>query len=293
MHKLKLLAASLMFCSLTALYGQQESLVIGSGDMLHIQVYDTPEMDQHARVDDAGNIPMLFIGSVAVKGKTPAQAAQVISDAMIAKQMMRHPQVAVSVEQYATQGVSVLGEAGHPGVFTISTTRPILDVLSMAGGLNNAADRNIIIQRKGSSAHQETYFVANNPADSAREMTVSPGDVIIIPRASLVYVLGDVARPGGYPLFNNDSPATLLETLAEAGSPNRSAVLSGARLMRKTGGVYQQTQLDLAKVEKGKQPDLPLQANDVIFVPFSYAKNFVMSGSSVAASVASAAIYVH
>jgi polysaccharide export outer membrane protein len=293
MHKLKLLAASLAFCSLTSLHGQQESLTIGSGDLLHIQVYDTPELEQHARVDDAGNVPMLFIGAVAVKGKTPAQAAALIADAMIAKQMMHHPQVAVSVEQYATQEVSVLGEAGHPGVFSITTPRPILDVLSMAGGLNNLADHNIIIQRQGSTAHQETYFVANNPADSAREMTVSPGDTIIIPRTSLVYVIGDVARPGGYPLFNNDSPSTLLQTLAEAGSPNRSAVLSGARLMRKNGAVYQQTPLDLNKLQKGKEPDLPLQANDVIFVPFSYAKNFVINGSSVAASVASAAIYVH
>jgi polysaccharide export outer membrane protein len=292
MHKLTLLVASLALCALPSLHAQQESMVIGSGDMLHVQVYDTPEMDQHPRVDDAGNAPILFLGNVSVKGKTPAQAAALIADTMIAKQMMRHPQVTVSIEQYATQEVSVLGEAAHPGKFVITTPRPILDVLSMAGGLNNLADRHILIQRQGSATHQETYFVANNPTDSASEMMVAPGDIIIIPRTSLVYVLGDVARPGGYPLFNNDSPATLLETLAQAGSPNRSAVLSGARLMRKNGAGYQQTTLDIAKVEKGKQPDLPLQANDVIFVPFSYAKNFVITGSSVAASVASAAIYV-
>jgi polysaccharide export outer membrane protein len=105
-------------------------------------------------------------------------------------------------------------------------------------------------------------------------------------------VLGDVARPGGYPISMNDSPATLMQTLAEAGSLNRTAVIRGTHLLRKTNGSYTIVPVDIASIVQGKAPDPVLTADDVLFVPFSYTKNFLLNGSALAASVATAAVII-
>ncbi|HZL27677.1 MAG TPA: polysaccharide biosynthesis/export family protein [Acidobacteriaceae bacterium] len=291
MYKIAFLAGALL-CG-TSLLAQQESLVIGPGDLLKVQVYDTPELDQHPRVDDAGNIPLLFVGNIAVAGKTPGQAASAIASAMVAAQLMLHPQVSVTIEQYATQNVSVLGEVNKPGNYAIATPRPVLDVLSMAGGLNALADRHVIVRHHKVPGSREIYFAKNDAgADAERDVYVYPGDTVLVAKTHFVYVLGDVARPGGYPMSTSDSPMTMLETLSEAGSPNKTAIVTGAKLIRKTPSGTQEIGFNIAAIENGKQPDFAVEADDVIFVPFSYMKNFVITGTSVAASVASAALYV-
>jgi len=291
MYKIAFLVGALL-CG-TSLLAQQESLVVGPGDLLKVQVYDTPELDQHPRVDDAGNIPLLFVGNVAIAGKTPGQAASAIASAMVAAQLMLHPQVSVTIEQYATQNVSVLGEVNKPGNYAIATPRPVLDVLSMAGGLNALADRHVIVRHHKAPGLREIYFAKNDAgAGAEKDVYVYPGDTVLVAKTHFVYVLGDVARPGGYPMSTSDTPMTMLETLSEAGSPNKTAIVTGAKLIRKTPGGTQEIGLKIAAIENGKQPDFAVEADDVIFVPFSYMKNFVITGTSVAASVASAALYV-
>jgi len=270
-----------------------ESLLIGSGDLLHIEVYDTPQLDQHPRVDDAGNVPLLFVGGIALRGNTPGQAAALITAHLISAGVMNHPQVTVTVDQYATQDVSVIGQVSRPGNYPIHTARSILEVLSMAGGLAPLANRTVLVRRHEGAAKQETYYVANTPdRNDMSDLKIFPGDTIVVSRMDLVYVLGDVGRPGGYPVFDNDSPTTVLKTLAEAGSLNKTAVWSGTKLMRKTNGNYVSIPVDVAGIRSGKAPDVQLEANDVLFVPFSFARNFLLNGSAIAASVATAAVFV-
>jgi polysaccharide export outer membrane protein len=145
----------------TPLYAQRESVLIGAGDMLHVQVYDTPEMDQHILVDDSGNAPLLFVGRVALAGKTPNEAAQAVSSAMLHKGVMQHPQVEVTIEKSAMLDVSVGGEVNHVGTYSLTTPRSVLDVLDMAGGLTPMADRHIVIEHRAGAQVTETYFVPN------------------------------------------------------------------------------------------------------------------------------------
>jgi polysaccharide biosynthesis/export protein len=270
-----------------------ESLVIGPGDRLHIEVYDTPQFDQHPRVDDAGNVPVLFVGSVAVGGETPEQAAVTVSKRLMSEQVMRHPQVSVTIEQYATQNVSVIGQVNKPGSYPIETPRSIFAVLSLAGGLTPVAERNVIVRHKGEKQGQQTFLVADSPSgDVATDLQVFPGDTIIVPKASFVYVLGDVARPGGYPMSANDTHLTAIQVLAEAGSANKTAVLSNSRLLRKTADGYDVIPLNLSALLRGKIHDVPLLADDVIFVPFSYTKNFVLNAAAMATSIAGATLFI-
>src|SRR3984957_12327826 len=135
----------LLLNSAVSLPSQNESLLIGPGDLLHLQVYDTPEMEQRARVTDAGTIPFSFLGKVEVTGLTPEQAAAQIEHRLVAAGVILHPQVSVRVEAYATQNASVMGQVLKPGIYEIDTGRKVVDVLAMAGGLTDMADRHITI----------------------------------------------------------------------------------------------------------------------------------------------------
>ena len=277
-----------------ACFGQTESLLIGPGDALRVQVFDTPEMDQTVRVTDAGEIPLLFIGNVKVANFTPAEAARAIEDTLKAKQFMNHPQVAVSVEEYASQLVSVMGQVRNPGTYPIAAPLPVLTVLSSAGGLTDAADRNITIQRHGDFQRTVKYFLSNS-SDIALEnsVVVYPGDTVIVPKAGIVYVLGDVGRPGGYTMSDNDSQMTVLQAIATAGGTNKTAIMSQVKLVRKTSDGATQIPIPLGAMQKGKKSDIAMQANDVLFVPFSYMKNIAFNSTQIAASAAGAAIYAH
>jgi polysaccharide export outer membrane protein len=269
-----------------------ESLAIGPGDLLHVQFYDTPELDQHPRVNDSGAAPLLFLGPVVLMGKTPVEAASLIESLMVSRHFMSHPQVVVSIDQYATQEVTISGEVGRPGSLMLTTPRPVLDVLAQAGGLTSLADRNITIQHRG--AAQTSFFVSNDPARQlGGNLLIYPGDAIVVARVGIVYVLGDVGRPGGYPLSSNNERVTLLQALSNAGSTNKTAVISGVRLMRKRGDGYVQVPLHLGRIEAGKEPDRVLLADDVVIVPFSYTKYFILNGAGIAASVGSAVIVTH
>jgi polysaccharide export outer membrane protein len=270
---------------------QQESLLIGPGDIVQIHVFDTPELDQGVRVTDGGTIPLTVGGDVKIAGETPAQAARAIEKTLVDGRFLLHPRATVTVAEFATQKVSVLGEVKVPGAYAINTPRSVVDVLTLAGGLNDMADRKIKIERHGT--HEKvTYFVANN-ADTALDLAVmvAPGDTLYVPKAGLVYVLGDVGRPGGYTMTNNDAEITALQLVARAGGTNHSAVPSKAILMRKTATGYTNTPIELSRMQKGKAPDVTLEASDVIYVPFSYMRNFAMQATGIAASVGSAAVY--
>lgn len=119
---------------------------------------------------------------------------------------------------------------------------------------------------------------------------VYPGDTVLVPKAGIVYVLGDVGRPGGY-VMQDDSMLTVLQALALAAGANKTAKEDAVRLIRKVNGDYQESAVPLHDIERGKKPDVKLEADDVLFVPFSMAKNMVLGASSILSSTSSAAIY--
>jgi polysaccharide biosynthesis/export protein len=278
----------------TNLLAQKESLLIGHGDILHIQVYDTPEMEQRARVTDSGDLPLSFLGNVKVAGMTPGDAANEIEHRLIAAGIMVHPQVTIRVDEYATQNVSVMGQVLKPGPYEIDTRRKVIDVLALAGGLTAIADRHITIERYGDPNKKVQYYYSNIAGAALQDdPMVYPGDTVIVPEAAVVYVLGDVSKPGGYPINTNDSKMTVLQAIALAGYANHTAAVGRSKLVRKTPTGVEEIDLPVGAMEKGKTKDIALLPDDVVYVPFSALRNVMVNGSSILASATSAAIYIH
>jgi polysaccharide export outer membrane protein len=268
------------------------SLKIAPGDLLHITVFDVPEMTQEVRVGADGKAQLALIGDIALAGLTGQEAAETIARELRNKKLLLSPQVNVLVKEFATQGVSVSGEVQHPGVYQVLGSRTLLDLISMAGGLTNVADTRITVQRRGAAEEKITVKLKTDDPETslANNVQVYPGDLILVPRAGIVYVLGEVNRPGGF-VMQDSGKITLLQALAQAGGASKSASLSKAVLMRKNAQGYATTKLHVGKIEKGENPDLELHANDILFVPNNRLKNVLSGTQSVASAIGSASIY--
>ncbi len=268
----------------------RESLLLGPGDLVSVHVFREPDLDAKVRVKDAGTIALPLIGAIPVAGLSTAAASDAIAESYRAKHLLNQPQVSVFVEESTAQQVEVLGEVARPGPVAMTSKRNLLDVLAAAGGLIRTADRHVTIRRP--SGPTVTVLVPND-ADAEvglGEVDVAPGETVLVPRAGIVYVLGDVGRPGGY-LMQDDSRISLLQALALAAGTTKTAAENDARLLRKVNGVATEQPLHLRAVERGKAPDIALQNDDIVYVPFSLGKNMALGASSIAASASSALIY--
>jgi polysaccharide biosynthesis/export protein len=282
----------LVFLLTSNLLAQNESLLIGPGDQVHVQVFDTPELDENARVTDDGELPLILGGKIRLVSLTPVEAARSIEAALVQARVMNYPRVLVTVTQFATQNVTVFGQVVRPGTYPIDTPRSVVDVLGLAGGLTDLADRHITIERH-TNHRQVSYYVSNHAGDFLDQtVMVNPGDKVLVPKAGIVYVLGDVGRPGGYPMTNNDATLTVLQAVAAAGGTASSAVPSHTKLIRRTAvGGYQSDPVPLSDMQKGKKPDMALQAGDIVYIPFSYIRNAALGLTGIAAAATSAVIY--
>lgn len=267
-------------------------VLIAPGDLLSITVYDNPDMAQEVRVEAGGEVNLNLIGPVKLAGMTAQQAGEWIAGEYGKRKYLIKPQVTVLVKEYSTQGVSVTGEVTRPGVYPVLSTRGVLDVISLAGGLTSLADTRVTIKhRSGSEETVTVRLKADEPGAAITENAmVYPGDLVFVPRAGVVYVLGDVGRPGGI-LMQDNGKISLLQALAQAGGANFTAAMNSASLLRKKGTGYATTKVRLGDLVRGRQNDMELASNDILFVPSSRLKHLAEQTNSVVSSAVGASVY--
>jgi polysaccharide export outer membrane protein len=263
---------------------------IAAGDLVELSVFDAPELGQLVRVGADGNVQLALIGNTSLAGLTTQEAAEMIARKLRDGHFLLHPQVSVLVKEFATQGVSVMGEVHKPGVYQVLGPRSLFDVVSMAGGLTNVADTRITVKRRTGNQENVTVNLRNDDIQGslANDVQIYPGDFILVPRAGIVYVLGDVNRPGGFVIQDK---ITLLQALAQAGGATTTAAVSKAVLLRRSGDGYVANKLHFDKIARAQETDLELLPNDVVFVPNNRLKNALRGAQGVASSIGSASIY--
>jgi polysaccharide export outer membrane protein len=252
------------------------SLPLGPGDLLEIVVFDTPELSGKRRVDENGDITLPIGGTISVKGLTAAQVRGAIEERLRQRNILRDPHVDVLVDDFATQGVTVAGEVKAPGIYPWSGKHTVLDFISAAGGVTASASRTVTISRK--DREQAITFQLGESAQmpGGADVEARPGDRIAVARAGVVYVVGDVGRPGGY-LIENRETITVLQALALAQGINKTAKYD-AKLIRTTPAGRAETALPLKKILANAAADPKLQDGDILFVPVSGGKQFAEKG---------------
>jgi polysaccharide export outer membrane protein len=267
---------------------------IGPGDVLNVQVFDTPELSiDTARVGQNGQVSLPVLGLVSIAGLNPEQAARQIESDLRTRGIMIEPHVTVSVVEYATQAATLLGEVKGPGVYPTFGGRRLLDLIAMAGGLSASAGKVVTIAHRDDPEHPVTVMLVPN-AEALGEQknpVILPGDTIMVSRAGIVYILGAVTRPGGY-LVDNNEHVSLMDALTLAGGWTQTAGLSGARLIRKVPEGHKELSLDLKHVLKGKQADIEIENGDILYVPVSFGKTLGYRGmEAVIAAAQTAVVY--
>ena len=237
---------------------------LGPGDLMDIVVLDTPEVSGRFRVNSDGEITLPLIGAIPVKGLPPEQAQTLIAKKLVDGNFIKDPQVTVFVSEYASQMVYVLGEVKMPGAYPLMGSHRLLDFVSAAGGLTPTAANEVKITRREDPGHPIALSLKSAEAKDNPEM--HPGDSISVEQSGLIYVLGDVNRPGGF-LMDRHEQLTVLRALALAQGTSPTAALSKAKLVRTTSNGRTATDLNLKTLLKGAVADPPLEEDDILYVP--------------------------
>jgi polysaccharide export outer membrane protein len=271
---------------------QAPKIVIGPGDVLNIQVFDTPELSiEAARVSQGGQVTLPVVGVVDVAGLNAIEAAQLIESQLRTRGIMVDPHVTVSIVEYSTQGATLLGEVKTPGVYPTFGGHRLLDIIALAGGLAPSAGKLVTIAHRGDPQHPETIMLVSNAqaiGDQANPVIV-PGDTVMVGKAGIVYVLGAVTKPGGY-LIDNNEHISLIQALTLAGGWDKAAALSKSRLIRKVPEGHKELILDLKRVLEGREADVSVQNGDILFVPMSFGKTVGYEGLTAVVGAAQTAI---
>ena len=331
--------------------------VIGSGDVLSIDVFDVKELSRDVRVSQTGSIGIPLVPvRLHVSGLTESQTEQKIAEVLEADGLVTNAQVSVSVKERKSKPITVVGAVGHPLVYQADRPVTLLEVLAEAGGIANDAGDTIIVTRTAlasepaadpseppalrpekplaSPAQNSTPEArhltpsgdaaatpANDPpeqqsalprsttasassgqtapppplsntltinlnqlmetGDASNNIVLQAGDIVTVPHAGIVYVLGAVSKPGGFVIASDRSQFTILKILALAGGLSRTAKSDHAVIIRKDNqGQQHEVSLDLKKVLTRQAEDLQLQPSDILYVPDSASKQALLRAAA-------------
>lgn len=272
--------------------------IVGVGDMLTVTVLNAPELGGAYRVAESGEIVFPLLGPMQLKELTAAQVGEMIGSKLVSGRFVNDPQVSVLISGFSGQGISILGEVLRPGQYTAAADRRLFDVIAMAGGLTPGAGDTALIYRKGERGESAIVRIRDVHGEMERtNVQLTPGDTVIVKRAPIVYVLGDVNRPGGF--LMEHGKLSVLRAIALAQGPTKTTAMHKVYLIRNAtvDGAEEPdhaniSELNLGKMARGMRIDLPLEPDDILFVPTSTLRSIVLSSlPGVVTSIGSAAIY--
>lgn len=248
---------------------QAAPLLLGPGDLVEVQVFNTVELSGRVRLDQMGVIHLPVGGELDVNGLTPSQAGHAVEQKLHDAGLMVDPHVTIYVVEYATQGVTLLGEVRSPGTYNLFGPHSLYDAVSAAGGVTVTAGASITITHRKDPEHPVVIPVNSPNYSQLQRMTlVEPGDTILVAKAAMFYVVGDIGHPGAFYMQNGES-ISVLNALALAGGAAHTAKMGKASIIRPTTTGAETIPLDLNKIMRNEQPNVQLLAADILVVPRS------------------------
>ena len=267
----------------------RSTYVLGPDDQLEISGPELTEVaNKPVRIDGDGDIQVPLAGRVHVSGLTVQQTEQELNKVL--STYIRRPQVVVNVAEVRSQPVSVLGAVNTPGVHQVQGHKTLLEMLALAGGIRPDAGYSVRITRQlewgciplpkteldssgrfsVAELNLKKIMEAKNPEENIQ---IFPHDVISVPKAEMVYVIGEVRRSGGFVLGEHQT-ISVLQALSLAEGLNGAADTRHARILRLKREADQREELavDVKDVLNGKKPDIALRGDDILFIPGSTGK---------------------
>jgi polysaccharide biosynthesis/export protein len=245
---------------------------IRPGDIVEIQIFEAPEYSVRMPVSSAGEIAIPYAGLFHIEGMTSIEASKAIAQLFVQNQILRDPRVIVTTQQFG-YSVTVMGEVKSPGIYNLAGQKRLIDLLTEAGGVTTAAGHVIEIFAPGSMKNPTTVLwdPTLRENDNA-ELEIKTGETILVSRCGVVYVGGNVGRPGAYPLCESNH-TTLSEVIALAQGAKPSSYTQRTLLLRSSGNGTRVVQnVKLEDVLRGRKVDITMQPDDIVFIPPSILK---------------------
>lgn len=245
---------------------------IGRQDLLEVRVFDVDALDQTVRVSDDGSITMPLLGRLQVSGLTKSELERLIAE-LLQDGFVRDPQVTVFVKEYESKKIAVTGAVKMPGTYEMLGTKTLLEMISLAGGLDGDLGRELVIFRRGDEGDTERVPIDLEQlvyrADPRLNLVVRPGDIIYVPAIEKVsiYVSGAVANPDLYEV-PRDEAITVLKAVTLAGGLTDRAASKRIQIIRtEPDGARVTYVVNLKQIKRGKAEDPLLQPDDIVLVP--------------------------
>jgi polysaccharide biosynthesis/export protein len=207
---------------------------LAAGDVIRISVYQSADLTLEARLTEAGTISYPLLGSVALAGLTISEAEKRIADGLRTGNFVKQPQVSVAVQQVRGNQVSVLGQVGKPGRYPLETGNvQLTDVIATAGGVNpTGADQVVVVGTRNGQPYRVEIDLPSvfGPNRRANDLTLQNGDVVWVERAPMIYMYGEVQKPGSLRL---ERGMTVMQALAASGGLTQRGTERGLRVHRR------------------------------------------------------------
>ena len=307
------LAISVCICAAAVTWAADRetpsNYLLGPDDQIMILASDAEEIsNKPVRIDMRGNINLPMIGRLRAAGLTADLLEAEIENRL--RKYLQEPDVAISITEFRSQPISILGAVQTPGVHQLQGRKNLFGVLSLAGGLRPDAGYSVKVTRRiewgriplpgaaddptgrfsVASVNTKAIMDATNPAEN---IEIRPEDVISVPKAELIYVIGAVRKSGGYVLGENET-LSALQALALAEGLDRFAAPQSAKIMRAVPGQAQRAEIavNIKTLMGGKSADVTLRADDILFIPTSVGKAAAVRGLESALQIgAGLAVY--
>jgi polysaccharide export outer membrane protein len=267
---------------------------IGASDLIAVSVYDAPELTRTIRVETDGSIrlPMLKM-SIQAEGLLPDTLEEAITTAYKSEEILVDPIVKVTIVEYDSRPISIAGAVRKPVTFQATGRVTLLEALARAEGLTPDAGLEVLVTQPGGLVRRIPVKALIDDADPEMNIRLAGGEEIRVPEAGKIYVVGNVKRPGAFAVRDSaDTSVLKLLALAEGLAPYAS---KQAYIYRReaAGGSKREIQIELDKIMKRKSPDVPLEANDILYIPdntgrratMTTLEKFVLVGAGVGAAV--------
>jgi polysaccharide biosynthesis/export protein len=207
---------------------------LAAGDVIRVSVYQSADLTLETRLTEAGTISYPLLGSVALAGLTVTEAERRIADGLRNGNFVKQPQVSIAVQQVRGNQVSVLGQVGRPGRYPLETGNvQLTDMIATAGGIVGAgADLIVVVGTRNGQAYRAEVDLPSvfGPNRRANDLTLQNGDVVWVDRAPMIFMYGEVQRPGSMRL---ERGMTVMQALASAGGLTQRGTERGLRVHRR------------------------------------------------------------
>jgi polysaccharide export outer membrane protein len=247
---------------------------VGANDLIAVSVYDAPELSRTVRISGDGfvRLPMLR-QRIKAEGSYPAELEIAIAKALREEQILVDPFVTVTIAEYHSRPVSVAGAVKMPLVFQAEGPTTLLEAIARAQGLREDAGRDILVSQSQPGADGAPVVLTRrinvrgliDDADPALNVKLTGGEEVRVPEVSKIYVVGNVTKPGAYPV-QDGGDTTVLQMLALAEGLTQFAGKQAFIYRREDAGAKSEIAVPLEKIMKRQAQDIPLTANDILYI---------------------------